>query len=129
MSTTSWTGPSHATLFTGRYPHDLTYSDKTRYNGRYATLAEVFGLAGYRAGAFISNTHYVSGRSGLLTGFNAIGDKPATITKSLITNSWLGRRLVMLFVQRSDAGALERWGGFVRKSAPEVNSEFLRSGR
>ena len=52
---TSWTLPSHATLFTGYYPSELNVTlGRHRLSAARETLAERLAAAGYQTAAFIS---------------------------------------------------------------------------
>jgi arylsulfatase A-like enzyme len=68
-STSSWTLPAHASLFTGLYPiqHGAT-QEHTRLDEGAATLAEILGAEGYRT-LGVSANPLVSVKSGLARGF------------------------------------------------------------
>ena len=70
-STSSWTLPAHASLFTGLYPitHGAT-QEHTRLEAGVATLAEILGERGYRT-LGVSANPVVSINSGLARGFDA----------------------------------------------------------
>lgn len=68
-ATSSWTLPSHASLFTGLYPYQHGATSHTNALGPDAvTLAEVLRNAGYRTGA-ITDAGYVTREAGLDQGF------------------------------------------------------------
>ena len=53
---TATTSPSHAALMTGRYPRTLgVMKNGHKLAGRFTTLAEVLGEAGYQTAAFVSS--------------------------------------------------------------------------
>ena len=70
VSSTSWTVPSHATLFTGLLPpeHGATYQHNWLVD-RIPTLAELLKAEGYRSAAFSSNP-YVDRSNNLHRGFD-----------------------------------------------------------
>lgn len=70
-STSSWTNPAVATLFTSRYPsqHRVTRLD-SRLGERETTLAETLGLAGYRRVGMVANFRLTSAL-GFGQGFDA----------------------------------------------------------
>jgi arylsulfatase A-like enzyme len=80
VSTAPWTLPSHASLFTGRYP-DSTMGDWRRpiEKGR-RTLASVFREHGYVTGGFVDNLLYTSYESRLNAGFTHYVDYPITFS-------------------------------------------------
>src|SRR5690606_1303498 len=58
LSTSPYTGPSHTSLLTGRYPHDHGFQWIERrpvYDGRYATIAEALRERGYRTASVSAN--------------------------------------------------------------------------
>lgn len=69
IATAPWTLPSHATLFTGRYPGELGGGWRHPVEGGARTLAEVFRDRGYHTGGFVANLLYTSRESGLARGF------------------------------------------------------------
>jgi arylsulfatase A-like enzyme len=70
-STSSWTLPAHASLFTGLFPieHGAT-QERTRLEGEASTLAEILGAHGYATFA-ASDNPLVGSRTGLDRGFDA----------------------------------------------------------
>ncbi len=74
QSTSSWTLPSHASMFTGRWPHELSASWRTPLDQTYPTLAEFLSSQGYATAGFIANTQYCASDSGLGRGFTEYQD-------------------------------------------------------
>jgi arylsulfatase A-like enzyme len=74
LAASSWTLPSHASMFTGRWPHELSAGWFTPLDGTYPTLAEFLGSRGYATAGFIANSWYCSSDSGLDRGFTAYQD-------------------------------------------------------
>jgi arylsulfatase A-like enzyme len=64
-----WTLASHATLFTGRWPHELGTEWMCPMRGDVPTLAEYLGSLGYATAGFVGNTYYCAYDSGLDRGF------------------------------------------------------------
>ena len=73
-STSSWTLPAHASLFTGLYPieHGAT-QEYTLLDERARTLAELLGESGYRTFGVSANP-MVSIQSGLARGFDSFDE-------------------------------------------------------
>ena len=74
QATSSWTLPSHASLFTGRWPHELSVGWFTPLDRAYPTLAESLGSRGYATAGFVANYWYCASDSGLARGFTAYRD-------------------------------------------------------
>jgi arylsulfatase A-like enzyme len=80
LATSSWTVPSHASLFTGMYPFEhgshafrverTTLMVNPLHEDR-VTLAEVFEAEGYRTGGFAANTAWMTRRTKLDQGFQS----------------------------------------------------------
>ena len=70
----SWTLPSHAIMFTGRWPHELSANWLTPLDGVYPTLAEYLGSRGYATAGFVANHLYCASDSGLGRGFTIYRD-------------------------------------------------------
>jgi arylsulfatase A-like enzyme len=115
LATAPWTLPSHATMFTGRFPHELLADWLTPLDATYPTLAEVLSARGYATAGFVANTLYCSYESGLGRGFVRYRDYPITVPQIVYTSS-LAREL--------GGARFLRWK-LMRKSAEEVNEEFL----
>ena len=70
----SWTLPSHATMFTGRWPYELSAGWFAPLDRTHPTLAEFLGDRGYATAGFVGNTWYCAVDSGLARGFTIYRD-------------------------------------------------------
>ena len=73
-ATAPWTLPSHASMFTGRWPHELGEEWMTPIRGNFPTLAEYLGNHGYATAGFVANVGYCSQETGLARGFTHYED-------------------------------------------------------
>ncbi len=73
-STSSWTLPSHASMFTGRWLHELSLGWLTPFDNQKPTIAEFLGNHGYATAGFIANTSFCGSGSGLSRGFTHYED-------------------------------------------------------
>ena len=115
LSTAPWTLASHATMFTGRYPHELSADWLTALDATYPTLAEVLSARGYAAAGFVANMSYCSYETGLARGFSHYEDYPISAAHVMRSSS-LGRLL---------SGTHSLRNKLQRKSAETINAEFL----
>ena len=74
QSASSWTLPSHASMFTGRWPHELSVGWRTPLDAAAPTVAEFLRARGYATAGFIANTTYCAADSGLGRGFTVYRD-------------------------------------------------------
>ncbi len=74
QASSSWTLPSHASMFTGRWPHEFSANWLTPLDRAYPTVAEVMGSRGYATGGFVGNNLYCASDSGLGRGFATYRD-------------------------------------------------------
>jgi arylsulfatase A-like enzyme len=122
FATAPWTLPSHASMFTGRWPHELTSSLRQPLDDTHPTLAEALRESGYATGAFAANLSYVTWQYGLDRGFLRFEDFPVTV-RAVIVASVLGRKV-------HDRGIVRRRIGFYdeadRKPAATINAAFVR---
>jgi arylsulfatase A-like enzyme len=120
-ATSSWTLPTHASIFTGRWAHELSADKRTPLDDTFPTLAEALARHGYVSGGFVANTGYGSYEYGLNRGFTHYQDHPRNLG-TIARSSRLGRfftginRLRDLFDYRGAPG---------RKQAWMVTDEFL----
>ncbi len=138
QATSSWTLPSHASMFTGRWPHELSAGWLTPLDGTFPTLAEFLGSRGYATAGFVANYSYCASGSGLERGFAAYEDYifprlTAFKAASLVDRSVDGIRGVERFVEdrldidilKTPVDRLFRLVNADRKGATRVNREFL----
>ena len=59
ISSSPWTLPSHASMFTGRWPHELSTNWEDALDTTYPTLAEALSAHGYITAGFVANTNYL----------------------------------------------------------------------
>jgi arylsulfatase A-like enzyme len=130
--------PSHSSMFTGRWPHELSTGWLNPLDATYPTLAEYLGSRGYATAGFIANYAYCASDSGLNRGFVTYEDynfpgltafKAAVLVDRSVTGMQVVERLLedWLEIDRLSS-AMQRLGLLVngdRKQAAEVNREFL----
>ncbi len=119
VSTAPWTLPSHATMFTGRYPHELSSGWSTPLDGAAPTLAERLGEHGYRTFGVAANLRYCSYEFGLSRGFAMYRDYDVSLSEMLRTSK-LTLTSVQLF---NKLGFREISPG--RQSATRINERLL----
>ncbi len=116
-----WTLPSHASLFTGRWAHELSTNWGAPLDSKFPTLAEVLRAEGYATAAFIANQYVCSRQSGLDRGFLRFEDFSGLGTEFVLSCE-IGRRLTTSPRLRHWIGWQDYWG---RKSADRVDADFL----
>jgi arylsulfatase A-like enzyme len=137
-ASSSWTLPSHASMFTGRWLHELSVGWYTPLDGARPTLAEFLGDRGYATAGFVANTYYCAADTGLARGFTQYQDfifpeLTALKTATLVSRALEGLRTAVYFSGNwlEYAGLLPSVRRLVRaldddrKGAAAVNREFL----
>jgi arylsulfatase A-like enzyme len=135
FSTSSWTLPAHASLFTGRWPHELGVGWKTPVRDGVPTLAGHLASHGYDTAGFAANLDYCSRESGLARGFAHYEDFPLSVVDTYTRYVALGRRIDVSSWASTIDSMVERttgrWYNLVprskehAKSADAINSAFL----
>ena len=134
-ATAPWTLPSHASMFTGRLPHELGVEWGTPLREKYPTLAEYLGSHGYATAGFAANTLFCSYDTGIDRGFTHYEDYelgPRAAVKTAVVVD-VGFECAARAGRDSTAGVLTRvryapckkpsWGGYW----PEIESAPKRS--
>jgi len=121
FATAPWTLPSHAGMFTGRYPGELTADWKVPLDGTFPTLAETLRDDGYATASFVANLSYCTGQYGLTRGFLHNEGYPVSLGV-LFSSSAFGRRLLLQPVFRRVLGF---WNYAAYKRAATVNQQLL----
>jgi arylsulfatase A-like enzyme len=136
-----WTLPSHASMFTGRLPDELSARFLDPLDDTHPVLAEVLRDRGYATGGFTANYNYTNHESGLDRGFVYYADYRRTLREALLhgtlsrTDSFRSA-FYALFVKHSPEtaakamlklrfGISSRYPRVHRKDAAFVNEEFL----
>jgi arylsulfatase A-like enzyme len=90
-----WTTLSHAVMWTGRYPTELSVGWRSPFDGAFPTLAEVLRDAGYATAGFAGNYLNVGRGTGLARGFVHYEDYPLRLIPLLRQTTLLGRLLAI----------------------------------
>jgi arylsulfatase A-like enzyme len=120
-TTASWTLPSHASMFTGRWAHELSTRLDRPLDGTYPTLAEYLRDHGYATAGFVANTFFCNAWYGLGRGFLHYEDTAVTPVE-VLRGSNVGRRLIKHVVDTSHDRPTAY---FLRKDASTINHETL----
>jgi arylsulfatase A-like enzyme len=133
-----WTLTSHAAMFTGRWPHEISAGWLTPLDATHPTVAEVIGEAGYATAGFVANTAYCAADSGLARGFNHYRDYTlprlsAFNMAALVNRPIEGLVAIGEFLERQLAGnGVARAAAYLsgllsahQLDAAEINRQFL----
>jgi arylsulfatase A-like enzyme len=121
IAPTSWTLPTHASMFTGLWPVEHGADWSTPLDPGHHTLAEELAQRGYRTGAFVANLAYATREHGLARGFQVYREHDRSVA-SLARAASIPRNLLTSNVVRQLIGYYDIAG---RKRAADVNREFL----
>lgn len=121
ISTAPWTMPSHASMVTGRYPHEHRAFGEHGLDDRLPTVAEAFRDRGFRTGGFSGNSLYFCRRAGFARGFLHFEDYFYSVGDVLLRTIW--GRIVDHFIP-TGIPALEEIPE--RQHAEQVNESALR---
>jgi arylsulfatase A-like enzyme len=137
-ATAPWTLASHASFFSGRWPHELHVEWETPIATNHPMLAEYLGAYGYATAGFVGNSGYCSYETGLDRGFTHYEDylleKLAPLRTAVLFEEVRKAVVALLLVGlRNDAGLLHyaketvaTWSGTeLRRNAGSVNRGFL----
>ena len=121
-ATSPWTLPSHLSMFTGLWRHEVEGNlFLSKWKADSTTLAEWLRDHGYRTGGFVGNTYYCSASTGIDRGFDHYEDFYATAGTLAKHNKFFHR-----FNNSSVSVRMGLFDRFGRKSAAEVNDGFLK---
>ena len=112
MAPSSWTLPTHASLFSGRLPHEHGADFLSPLRRDVPLLAERFAAAGYATAGFVANPASCGAHTGLARGFQQYEEHPP-VSKEFWRLSALGK------------SSFCRGLPFLRKTAAELNAEFF----
>ena len=121
LAPSSWTLPSHASMFTGLPPNELNADWFSPLKKRYPTLAEVMRDHGYATGGFVGNAAYCGRPTGLHRGFIHYEDFPLTVGE-VLHHSRIIARVVDSSLGSSWFGIYDVVG---RKGGKQVTEGFL----
>jgi arylsulfatase A-like enzyme len=137
VSTSTWTLPSHASLFTGLHPrtHGATLAGSRTVDvdpasappveldkvgvahplaAGHETLAEILSGSGYATAAIVANHSYLYRYFGLSQGFRYYDDSPAMLLRRRSSSIRLGRAISRDFLRRK------------YRSAEDITDEAIR---
>jgi len=121
ISTSPWTLPAHGSMFTGRWPHELSSDWKKPLDDSYPTLAEVLRSQGYMTAGFVANLIYCSSIHGLNRGFVHYDDFPVSLGQIMLSSS-LGK---MIATNDKLRFMFDYHRVLNRKTAEELTHDFL----
>ncbi len=124
-ATAPWTLPSHASMLTGRWFHELSVSGYDPLDATYPTVAEYLGAHGYATAGFVANTMFCAYDTGLGRGFTCYEDfwiprlTGLRLAKLVDPTVRMLRRVTNRFIWRFfDPGYYKKDGGL-------INQQFL----
>jgi arylsulfatase A-like enzyme len=122
-STAPWTLPSHASIMTGRWPHELGADFSGPLDAAFPTLAEFLTAGGYATAGFVANRTYAGAETGLDRGFSHYEDHEVS-PLGVLRCSALGGRIIWPLIARDECvGHPDELPD--RKDAAEVCDELL----
>ncbi len=119
----AWTLPSHATMFTGRWPYELSTRPDRPLDGSFPTLAEFLRDRGYDTAGFVGNTYFCNRWFGLDRGFLHYEDVAVCLAE-ILRSTDIGRALIST-IAPSIFTRDRPYAYFNRKDAETINHDML----
>lgn len=120
ITSTSWTLPSHASIFTGLLPHQHGADYAEPLDPSWWTISDVLSARGYETAGFTTNLGYGAKGWGMGNGFESYDDD-ATSVRHNLKSLLLGNMLLQSFY-----GKYVRPDRMDRRDAGQVNRDVLR---
>ncbi len=120
LSSTSWTLPAHASIFTGLLPHQHGAGWAVPLDTSALTLAEILNSRGYQTAGFTANFGYGPAGWGMGQGFSVYDDDSFSVRHNFI-QTLLGGLIVQPLYQN-----LVAYDRFDRRSAQQINRDVFR---
>ena len=122
IAPSSWTLPSHASMFTGRLYHELGSLGWTKpFRTSHLTLAEELGRRGYETAGFAANIAYCTRTYGLNRGMIHYEDYPVSLGQMILSSS-MGQAITN---SNSIRQAIGYYNNLNAKSADVINDDFF----
>jgi arylsulfatase A-like enzyme len=121
LATSPWTLPSHASMFTGYYPHQLSDKAMWHFSAPVDTLAESLAAAGYTTAGFVANLDFCTNKSGISRGFAHYEDYPVSPGAVVQSTGFVREAFDNQQIRR----AINWQEPLDRKSAERINHDFL----
>jgi len=121
ISNSPWTLPSHASLFTGYLPHQLSANFYSPLDDTYPTLAETLRDQGYQTAGFVGNSEFCSREFGLSRGFDIYHDFQLIPGQLILGPSILNKIVSSVYIRN----LIDNHQLVGRRYAEQINSEFL----
>ena len=123
-STASWTLPSHASMMTGRWPHQNSARLHGPLDDAHPTLAQFLAEKGYATAGFVANTTYCGAETGLARGFAHYEDHDLSLL-GIMRTSALGQRVLWQGLVTASGWAGGRLLAEPHKDAKDISHELL----
>ena len=123
-STAPWTLPSHASMMTGRWPHELSAEINDPLDTTHQTLAEFLAAHGYATAGFVGNATYCGNETGLARGFGHFEDHVISFA-DVLWASGLGQRVILPLFAPPGLRAQGNPNDYHRKDAASIRRDFL----
>jgi arylsulfatase A-like enzyme len=120
FATSAWSLPSHASLYTGRYPHETKVGRTGPLGDEFPTLGDVLAQHGYVTGGFTANLFYGSRDFGMGRGFGWYDDEAGTTLTKIASTYNLTRRPIALLRRLQN-----NYMSLVNRPASDVSAKFL----
>ncbi len=122
VASAPWTLPSHATMFTGRWHHELSVGWNSALDATYPTLAEVLSQQGYLCAGFVANLDFCTEQFGLNRGFLHYESWPVSLGQAVLSTAY-GRDVSNRSTVREAVGFYDLLN---RKDAADITDGFLQ---
>jgi arylsulfatase A-like enzyme len=106
IATSSWSLPSHASLFTGVWPHEQGGGYRQPVRGDLPSVVRAFRAAGYATAGFTANMGFAGHESGFAGGFEHYEDYPRNLAQLLLTPTLNQTQAMQLAIANARAGYL-----------------------